>query len=79
MVKHVGPFANHLSILVCRTRAFLLIVLLLIVGHTLLTLWPFERIQPQAFALAFIYVIFVKLRFMPLYTPMDVFSTMLGS
>jgi hypothetical protein len=40
---------------------------MLIVGQTLLTLWPFERIQAQAFALAFIYVIFVKLRFMSLY------------
>ncbi len=45
MVKHVGPFANHFSILVCWTRALLLIVFLLIVGQTLFTLWPFERIQ----------------------------------
>jgi hypothetical protein len=36
MVKHVGPFANHLSILVCWTRALLLIVFLLIVGQPFL-------------------------------------------
>jgi hypothetical protein len=73
MVKHVGPFANHLYILVCWTRALLLIVFFLIVGQTLFTLWPFERIQAQAFAFAFIYVIFMKLRFMPLYPNGHVF------